>query len=136
MPKMVQMSWNLDKVCISDRCIEFQMKFEKFWKLAHFWPKNDYFSRFSRFDFGTAFSTENVITPSKMLQLTWFFVYSLPIVPATKVHIGFWKFWIFSELWLILWVKRANFRQFWSFFTKNAILAYKLGHTSVKIQNF
>ena len=121
--KMAQMSWNLDKVCISGSCIEFQKKFEKFWKLAHFWPKNDSFLCFSHFDFGTAFSTENVITPSKMPQLTWFLVYSLPIVPATKVRMGFWQFWIFTELWPILWVKRANFRQFWSFFTKKCHLS-------------
>ena len=79
--KMAQMSWNLDQVCISGSCIEFIKKFEKFWKLADFWPENGNFLRFSRCDFGTAFSTENVITQSKMLQLTWFLVYSPPIVP-------------------------------------------------------
>ena len=44
--------------------IKFQKIFEKFSKLADFWPKNDHFARFSRRDFETFFSTEIVSGPS------------------------------------------------------------------------
>ena len=86
--------------------------------MADFRPQNSYFSRFSRCDFDTAFSTENVITPSKMPQLTWFLVYRLPIVPATKVFMGFWKFCIFAKLWPNLWAKMAFFCKKWHKLTK------------------
>ena len=49
--KMVQMSWNLDKVCISGRCIEFQKKFENFLKIGPFLAEKRQFFTFFAFRF-------------------------------------------------------------------------------------
>ena len=118
--KMDQMSWNLDQVCISGSCIEFMKKFEKFWKLADFWPENGNFLRFSLCDFGTAFSTESLKKSSKMPQSAWFLVYRLLTYSLKKLRLGFLKFWIFTELWLNLWAETSFFRQFWSPTTRHA----------------
>ena len=115
---MVQMSWILAKVCISDSYIRFLKEIWKFFKIGWFLADKRQFLHFSRFDFGTAFSTENVKTPSNPLQFTWFLLYSFLIMPATKVRIGFWKFWIFTELWPNLWIKMAFLCKKWPNLTK------------------
>ena len=45
------MTQNLDQICISMVSNKFQKIFEKFSKMADFWPKNAIFSHFSRRDF-------------------------------------------------------------------------------------
>ena len=42
--KKVQMSYNLDQICISSGFINWQKIFEKYWKLADFWTKNRFFA--------------------------------------------------------------------------------------------
>ena len=58
-----------DQTCISMSFIKFQKIFGKFSKLADFWLKNHHLARFSRRDFETFFSMENVTGPSKMLRI-------------------------------------------------------------------
>ena len=60
----------MDKTCISMSFIKFQNIFEKFGKLADFWWKKGHLARISCRDFEKIISTENVTTPSKMLELT------------------------------------------------------------------
>ena len=96
-PKMLQMSWNFDQTCISMSFIKFQKIFEKFSKLADFWPKNGHFARFARRDFETFFSTEIVSGPSKMLRLGWKSVYLLPIMCLTKVTYFCWIILSFGD---------------------------------------
>ena len=42
--KKVQISYNLDQICISSGFINYQNIFEKYWKLADFWTKNRFFA--------------------------------------------------------------------------------------------
>ena len=42
--KKVQISYNLDLICISSGFINWQKIFEKYWKLADFWTKNRFFA--------------------------------------------------------------------------------------------
>ena len=67
--KSVQVSWNLDQTCISRSFIKFQKIFGKFSKFADFWPKNGHLACISRPKIATRFSTENVCSLWKMVQL-------------------------------------------------------------------
>ena len=83
-PKMLQMSWFMDQKCISMGFIKFWKKnFEKFRKLADFWPKNDHFACIALRFFGTRFSTENVSSLWKMLLSPPNLVYICPKVSST-----------------------------------------------------
>ena len=96
--------------------------FLKILKLTDFLPKNDHFACFSRCDFETFFSTENVTTPSKMLRFGWKSVYLLPIMCLTKVVMGFGWFWILATLWAFKVAKRGVYRQNGLKMTKNSHL--------------
>ena len=111
-PKMLQMSWNFDQTCISMSFIKFQKIFEKFSKLADFWPKNGHFARFARRDFETFFSTEIVSGPSKMLRLGWKSVYLLPIMCLTKVTYFYWIILSFGDF---ICFQSCGVGHFWSF---------------------
>ena len=60
--KKVQISYNLDQVCISSGFINCQKIFEKHWKLADFWTKNRFFAlefQYFFFDGNRYFSFKN-----------------------------------------------------------------------------
>ena len=77
--------------------IKFQRIFEKFRKLADFWPRNGDFSRFSRCDFGTTFSPEKNRSQRQKVGMSWFLVQKLFVGSATKLRswilliLSFWR---------------------------------------------
>ena len=82
-PKMLQMSWNLDKTCIFMSFIKFQKIFGKIWKLANFWPINGHLAPDLRRFFNTHFYTVNVSSLWKMLLSLPNWVYMYPKVSST-----------------------------------------------------
>ena len=114
-PKMLQMSWFLDQKCISMGFIKFWKNFEKFWKLADFWPKNDHFARIARRFFGTRFSTENVSSLWKMLQSLPNLVYICPKVSSTITR--FQNYHILSVSRVMGHLVHLG-SKFWAFFAK------------------
>ena len=78
--KSVQLSWDLDQLCICMCFIEFQKIFKKFQKLAYFWPKNSDFFLFSLCDFDTAFSTESLTKTFKNASIGLIFGMKAPYI--------------------------------------------------------
>ena len=70
-------------MCIFMGFINFRKDFERFWKLADFWPKNDHLACYAHRFFGTRFSTENVSSLWKMLLSLPNWVYMYPKVSST-----------------------------------------------------
>ena len=96
---MLYMSWFLDQMCILMGFINFRKDFEKFWKSADFWPKNDHFARIARRFFGTRFSTENVSSLWKMLISPPNLLYIYPKVSSTITR--FQIYHISSVSWVL-----------------------------------
>ena len=63
------MTQNLDQICISMVSNKFQKIFEKFSKMADFWPKNAIFRVFRVAIFDASTSTEKLIQPTQVVQL-------------------------------------------------------------------
>ncbi len=63
------MTQNFDQICISMVSNKFQKIFEKFSKMADFWPKNAIFRVFRVAIFDTQFSTEIEWKSTQMPQL-------------------------------------------------------------------
>ena len=114
-PKMLEMSWFLDQKCISMSFINSWKNFEKFWKSADFWPKNDHLARFAHHFFGTRFSTENVSSLWKMFISPPKLVYTYPKVSSTITR--FQNYHILSVSRVLGHLVHLG-SKFWAFFAK------------------
>ena len=73
--KKVQISYNLDLICISSGFINWQKIFEKYWKLADFWTKK----RFFALEFQCYFFGGNPYSSFKNTPIDLFFCIYIPI---------------------------------------------------------
>ena len=110
------MSWFLDQMCISMGFINSLKDFEKFSKLADFWPKNDHLARCAYRFFATRFSTENVSSLWKILLSLPKLVYMYPKVFSTIFCEQNFDF--LSSSWKNLGFVDLGGR-FWGFLAKN-----------------
>ena len=131
--KKVQISYNLDQICISSGFINYQNIFEKYWKLADFWTRN----RFFALEFQCYFFGGNPYSSFKNTPIDLFFCIYIPIYLYYNIMKSF-----FENLFLLLnyytfyTSKEHFFTIFHHFRLKNALLRPKRCNNSKMKTNF
>ena len=117
--KKVQMSYNLDLICISSGFINWQKIFEKYWKLADFWTKNRFFAlEFQYFFFDGNRYSSFINTPIDL-----FFWIHIPLYLYYNIMKSFFeKLFLFVNYCTFYATKEHFFTIFHHFRLKNALL--------------
>ena len=117
--KKVQISYNLDLICISSGFINWQKIFEKYWKLADFWTKN----RFFALEFQYFFFDGNRYSSFRNTLIDLFFWIHIPIYLYYNIMKSFFeKLFLFVNYCTFYATKEHFFTIFHHFRLKNALL--------------